>query len=70
MKEAVPLDWKFYSTLKGSTGIVKFEDNKGEIKYNISCVDGLMEKMDVLQVIAWGVAFPEAVGKLLFKAPK
>jgi hypothetical protein len=70
MKEAEPLDWYFYETSKGSTGIVKFKDSNGKIKYYISAVDGLMPKMDVLQVIAWGVEFPENVGKLLFKVPK
>ena len=36
------------------------------VEYRISAVDGFMEKMDVIQVMAWGARFPDAAGRALF----
>jgi hypothetical protein len=48
--------------------VVKCELEDGTIEYRIGAVDGFMEKMDVLQLVAWGAEFPKAAGDALMKA--
>jgi hypothetical protein len=65
MNESEPLVWMWFNTTKGKVGIVKVKTDDGQIEYRIGPVDGFMEKMDVLQVVAWGTKFPDAAGKAL-----
>ena len=67
MNEAEPLDWMWFKNDKGIIGIVKVRSSEGKIEYRISSVDGFMERMDVLQVVAWGAHFPTEAGKALMK---
>ena len=68
MSEVV--DWTWFTSTKGTVGVVKMiDDNEGTI-YRISAVDGFMEKMDVLQIVAWGARFPKAAGDALFPEEK
>ena len=64
------IDWTWFTTNKGTIGVVKMHDENGDIVYRISAVDGFMEKMDVLQVVAWGAKFPNAAGDALFPQEK
>jgi len=66
MNEAIPLDVAWFTSTKGTVGIVKVETQNDGIEYRISAVDGFMEKMDVFQVMAWGARFPDAAGRALF----
>lgn len=70
MTEHQPLDWTWFTNGKGTVGIVKMKTQYDGIEYRISAVDGFMEKMDVLQVIAWGAKFPKAAGIALFGEEK
>lgn len=65
MNEAAPMRWTWFRTSKGTVGIVEVRTEAGEIEFRIGPVDGFMEKMDVLQVVAWGARFPDAAGKAL-----
>jgi hypothetical protein len=62
-------DWLWFTSTKGTVGIVKMETEEEGVVYRISAVDGFMEKMDVQQVVAWGARFPKAAGEALF-APR
>jgi hypothetical protein len=64
------IDWTWYTTNKGTVGIVKMQDENEGVIYRISAVDGFMEKMDVLQVVAWGAKFAKAAGDALFPQEK
>jgi len=66
MSDLVPVDVLWFTNSKGTVGIVKIKDQHNGIQYRISAVDGFMEKMDVLQVIAWGARFPDNAGQALF----
>ena len=68
MNESKALDWTWFTSTKGTVGIVKVETTVGDIEYRISAVDGFMEKMDVLQVVAWGARFPDKAGEAIFGA--
>jgi hypothetical protein len=62
-------DWVWFTSAKGTVGIVKMETEDEGVIYRISAVDGFMEKMDVQQIVAWGARFPQAAGEALF-APR
>lgn len=62
MNEATPLMVRWFKSGKGMVGIVKCQLDDGTIEYRIGTVDGFMEKMDVLQLVAWGAPFPKAAG--------
>lgn len=64
------LDWTWFNTNKGTVGIVKMQDEHNGIIYRIGAVDGFMEKMDVLQLVAWGAKFPKAAGDAIFPKEK
>jgi hypothetical protein len=64
------MDWTWFTSSKGTVGIVKMKDEFGQVVYRISAVDGFMEKMDVLQLVAWGAKFPNAAGDALFPEEK
>ena len=66
MNEAIPLDVAWFTSTKGTVGIVKVQTQHDGVEYRISAVDGFMEKMDVIQVMAWGARFPDAAGRALF----
>ena len=66
MNEAIPLDVMWFTSTKGTVGIVKVQTQHDGVEYRISAVDGFMEKMDVIQVMAWGARFPDAAGVALF----
>lgn len=66
MSESIPLDVMWFTNSKGTVGIVKVKTQYEGIEYRISAVDGFMEKMDVIQVMAWGSRFPDAAGKAIF----
>ena len=68
MNEAKPLMVRWFKGGKGLVGIVKCELEDGTIEFRIGAVDGFMEKMDVLQLVAWGSEFPAAAGDALMKA--
>ena len=65
MNESIPLNWIWFNGAKGTVGIVRAQTHTGEVEYRIGAVDGFMEKMDVLQVIAWGAKFPQKAGDVL-----
>lgn len=64
------IDWMWFTSSKGLVGIVKMNDEHEGIVYRIGVVDGFMEKMDVMQVVAWGAKFPKAAGLALFPEEK
>ena len=66
MNEAIPLEVEWFTSTKGTVGIVKVQTQHDGIEYRISAVDGFLEKMDVIQVMAWGARFPDAAGRALF----
>lgn len=66
MNEDVPLRCLWFTSAKGTIGIAKVKTHAGEIEYRISSVDGFLENMDVLQVVAWGAKFPDKAGVALF----
>lgn len=66
MNEATPLEVEWFTSTKGTVGIVKVQTKHDGIQYRISAVDGFLEKMDIQQVIAWGARFPDAAGRALF----
>ena len=66
MNEDVPLKCLWFTNLKGTIGIAKVKTHAGEIEYRISSVDGFLENMDVLQIVAWGAKFPDKAGAALF----
>jgi hypothetical protein len=68
MNEAKPLMVRWFKGGKGIVGIVQCELEDGTIAYRIGVVDGFMEKMDVLQLVAWGAEFPNAAGDTLMGA--
>jgi hypothetical protein len=65
MNEATPLNWIWFTGAKGTVGIVRVLTSNREIEYRIGAVDGFMEKMDVLQLVAWGAKFPYDAGQAL-----
>lgn len=65
MNDAMVLDFVFFVTDKGKCGVVKVLTDAGVVEYRVGVVDGLMEQMDVLQLVAWGVPFPKEAGKKL-----
>ena len=70
MNEAIPLDVKWFTNTKGTVGIVKVQTQHDGIEYRISAVDGFLEKMDVIQLMAWGARFPDSAGQALFGGDK
>ena len=66
MSDSIPMNVMWFTNTKGTIGIVKVKTPYEGIQYYISAVDGFMEKMDVIQVIAWGSRFPDDAGKALF----
>lgn len=68
MNEAKPLMVRWFAGQKGIVGIAKVQLDNGEIEYRIGAVDGFMEKMDVLQLVAWGAPFPADAGEVLMTA--
>ncbi len=67
MNEPKPLRWVWFTSTKGTVGVVEVQNPDGKVEYRISAVDGFMEKMDVLQVVAWGARFPDGPGKFLME---
>lgn len=67
MNEATPLRWVWFTSGKGTLGVVEVDVPGQGIEYRISAVDGFMEKMDVLQIVAWGARFPDKAGKVLME---
>lgn len=70
MNEKTPIRWTWFTTPKGTVGIVEARAEDGKTEFRIGPVDGFMEKMDVLQVVAWGARFPDAAGKALLGVMK
>lgn len=64
MSTALKVKW--YTGSKGTVGIAKVQTDDGDIEYRISSVDGFLEHMDVLQIVAWGACFPIEPGEALF----
>jgi len=64
MSTALKVKW--FEGPKGKIGIAKVQNDEGVIEYRISSVDGFLEHMDVQQIVAWGVPFPDAAGYPLF----
>ena len=64
------LKMKWFTGAKGTVGIAKVQTDDGDIEYRLSPVDGFLEHMDVLQVVAWGAWFPIEAGDVLFGAEK
>jgi hypothetical protein len=62
--EALKVKW--FRCSKGTVGVAKVRNTDGNIEFRISPVDGFLEHMDVQQVVAWGVPFPDAAGEALF----
>ena len=69
MNDATAIGIHWFSGQKGTVGIAKVKTEDGGIEYRIGAVDGLLQKMDVIQVVAWGCRFPDAAGKKLFGDP-
>lgn len=67
MNEAKPVAVRWFASGKGTVGVVKVELVDGTSEYRIGAVDGFMEKMDVLQLVAWGAKFPTAAGDALME---
>jgi hypothetical protein len=64
MSAALKVKW--FEGSKGKIGIAKVQNDEGEIEYRVGPVDGFLEHMDVLQVVAWGALFPIKAGEALF----
>ncbi len=61
---ALKVQW--FTSAKGAVGIAMIQTHDGKIEYRISPVDGFLEHMDVLQIVAWGARFPDPAGGALF----
>lgn len=66
MNDATAIGIQWFSGQKGTIGIAKVKTEDGCIEYRIGAVDGMLQKMDVIQVVAWGSKFPDAAGEALF----
>ena len=66
MNEDIPLRCLWFQNSKGLIGIAKVKTYSGEIEYRIGTADGFLENMDVQQIVAWGVRFPDKAGVALF----
>jgi len=66
MNESIALEWRWFTSSKGTVGIAKVKAYGGEIEYRISAVDGFLEHMDVQQIVAWGARLPDAAGQAFF----
>ena len=64
MSTALKVKW--FEGSKGKVGIAKVQNDDGTYEFRISPVDGLLEHMDVQQIVAWGARFPDAAGYPLF----
>jgi hypothetical protein len=64
MSTALKVKW--FTSAKGLVGIAKVQTDDGDIEYRISPVDGFLEHMDVLQIVAWGARFHIEAGDALF----
>lgn len=64
MNEAIPIRWRWFVTGKGKVGVVQYKMGP-EIEYRIGPVDDFLERMDVLQVCAWGAQLTTAEGEAL-----
>jgi hypothetical protein len=64
MSTALKVKW--FTATKGTVGIAKVQTDDGDIEYRIGPVDGFLEHMDVLQIVAWGAWFPIEAGEALF----
>jgi hypothetical protein len=64
MSAALKVKW--FEGSKGKIGIAKVQNDDGDIEYRIGHVDGFLEHMDVLQIVAWGALFPTKAGEVLF----
>ena len=68
MSTALKVKW--FEGSKGKVGIAKVQNDDGTYEFRISPVDGFLEHMDVLQVVAWGAWFPIEAGDVLFGVEK
>jgi len=56
----------WFNNHKGCTGIVRVQTEFDGIKYFISHVNGLDQKIDEVFVAEWGSTFPAEAGNVLF----
>jgi hypothetical protein len=56
-------------TSRSKVGIVRAEDELGEIFYQIGTGDGLNEIIDVNLITSFGAQFPKVIGDALFGVP-
>ena len=66
MNDSAASKVKWFKGTKGTIGIAKVNTERG-VEYRISVVDGFLEHMDVQQIVAWGMKFPDRVGEMLFE---
>lgn len=59
-------DVKWFTSTKGTVGIVKVNDPYEGISYFISAVAGFNEECDKAYIAGWGARFPNEAGDLLF----
>jgi hypothetical protein len=57
----------WFSSGRGLVGVVKAQNDEGEVGYYISPADGFNEVIDANNVAAWGARFPWVAGEALFK---
>jgi len=65
-----PIDWIWLDSGKGKVGVIKMRNEHGKIEYRIGAADGFLEKMDVIQLMAWGAKVSDKVGKAFFEGRK
>ena len=65
-----PIDWIWFQGGKGKVGVVKMKNDRGKLEYRIGAADGFLEKMDVIQLMAWGAKIPDKAGKAFFEGRK
>lgn len=59
-------DVRWFTSPKGTVGIVKVNDPYDGISYFISAVEGFNEECDKTYIAEWGARLPNKVGDILF----
>ena len=60
-----PKKCKWFSG-RGTIGIVRAENEAGEVAYYLGLADGLNEQIDINLIVSFGARFPSDAGDLLF----
>ena len=59
-------DVMWFTSMKGTVGIVRLDHSDGTTLYYISEVEGKNEQADIDFILEWGAKFPQHAGDALF----